>query len=83
MCVCIFVCLSLYIYIYIFIHLSVNGHIGYFHVLVTVNSATMKVGVHDSFFVISVIMERYVQAMPISYLSSNSYPLVLIAINDF
>ena len=30
------------------IHLSVNGHLGYFHVLAIVNSAAMKSGVHVS-----------------------------------
>ena len=30
---------------FIFIHSSVNGHLGYFHVLATVNSAAMKIKV--------------------------------------
>ena len=33
------------------IHSSVNGHLGSFHVLVTVNSATMNIGVYMSFSV--------------------------------
>ena len=32
-----------------FIHLSVDGHLGCFHVLATVNSAAMNTGVHVSF----------------------------------
>ena len=30
------------------IHLSINGHLGYFHVLAIVKSAAMNVGVHVS-----------------------------------
>ena len=32
-----------------FIHFSVDGHLGYFHVLTVVNSAVMNIGVHVSF----------------------------------
>ena len=32
----------------VFIHLSVDGHLGCFHVLAIVNSATMNIGVHVS-----------------------------------
>ena len=35
-----------------FIHLSVDGHLGCFHVLVMVNSAAMNIGVHVSFSVL-------------------------------
>ena len=34
-----------------FIHLSANGHLGCFHVLVIVNSAAMNTGVHVSFWI--------------------------------
>ena len=32
-----------------FIHLSVDGHLGCFHVMAIVNSAAVKIGVHVSF----------------------------------
>ena len=31
-----------------FIHLSVDGHVGYFHVLAIVNSAAVNTGIHVS-----------------------------------
>ena len=34
---------------HIFIHLFADGHLGYFHVLLTVNSATMNIGVQLQF----------------------------------
>ena len=35
-----------------FIHLSVYGHLGCFHVLATINSAAMNIGVHVSFSIL-------------------------------
>ena len=36
----------------LFIHLSVDGHLGCFHVLAVVNSAAVNIGVHVSFSVL-------------------------------
>ena len=43
-----------------FIHSFVNGHLGCFHVLATVNSAEMNIGIHVSFsiFISSGYMPR-------------------------
>ena len=35
-----------------FIHSSVDGHLGFFHVLATVNRAAMNIVVHDSFWIL-------------------------------
>ena len=40
-----------------FIHLSVNGHLGCFHVLAVVNTAALNTGVHVSFSVL--VSSRY------------------------
>ena len=41
-----------YMYHSFFIHLSVDGHLDCFHVLATVNSAAVNIGVHVSFLVL-------------------------------
>ena len=43
---------TVYVHHIFFIHSSVNGHLGCFHVLVIVNSATVNIGVHVSFRII-------------------------------
>ena len=40
-----------------FIHSSVDGHLGYFHVWAVLNSASMNIGVHVSFWFI--VFSRY------------------------
>ena len=41
-----------YMYCIVFIHSSVDGHLGFFHVLAVVNSATMIIRVHISFQIV-------------------------------
>ena len=49
-------CIYIYIYLYTFrFHLSVNKHLGCFHVLAIVNSATINTGVLESFQLFPVI----------------------------
>ena len=40
-----------YIYYVFFIHLSVEGHLGHFQVLDMVNSASVKIVIHASFWI--------------------------------
>ena len=49
---------SILLYVYtIFIHSSVVGQLGCFHILAIVNSATTKIGMHVSFWII--VLSRY------------------------
>ena len=49
---------TVYMYHIFFIHLSVDRHLHYFHVLAGVNSATVNVGVHVSFWIMA--LSRYI-----------------------
>ena len=49
----------------VFIHLSVDGHLGGFHVLAIVNRAAMGIGVHASFRV--VVFLGYMPGSGIAY----------------
>ena len=42
-----------------FIHSSVDGHLGYFHVLPVVNSASINIRVHASFPIRDFVFSRY------------------------
>ena len=49
-CVCVCVCVCTYIHTHhIFIYSPIDGHLGCFHVLTTVNDAAVNISVHISF----------------------------------
>ena len=70
-------CSIVYIYHILFIHSSVDGHLGCFHVLATVNTATMNIGVHMSFGIRAFVFFRYVPGIGIagSYVTDIPLPL--------
>ena len=49
-CVCVCVCVCLYTHTP-HVYSSVDGHLGWFHVLAIVNSAAMNIGMHVSFWI--------------------------------
>ena len=49
-----------YIYHIFFIYSSVDGHLGCFHILTTVNSAAVNIGMHVSFQISVLVFFRYV-----------------------
>ena len=62
----------MYTYHNFFIHSSVNGHLGCFHVLVTVNSTAMNTGVHVSFSI--VVFSGYMPSSEIAGSYGNFIP---------
>jgi len=52
-----FVCVGVSIYLSIYLYISVDRYLDCFHVLVIVNSAVMKFGVHVSFQIM--VFSRY------------------------
>ena len=57
----IYICIYIYIYIchIFFIHLSVDGYLGCFHVLVIVNNAAINIEIHISFSIRVFVFSRY------------------------
>ena len=55
---------------HIFIHSSVDGHLGYFHILAVVNSAAMNIGVHVSLCII--VLSGYIPRSGVAVSYSNS-----------
>ena len=70
------VCINIYLYIPHFIHSSINGHVGYFHVLAVVNKTSVNQGCRY-FFKIVLSFPLYICQNGIA--GSNSifnYPIV-------
>ena len=68
-CVCVCVCTH---NTSSFIHSSVDGHLGCFFVLVIVNSAAMNIGMHLSFWIILIVLSKYIPRSVIARAYGNS-----------
>ena len=68
LCVCVCVCVC---YIF-FIHVSVDGHLGRFHVLAIVNSAAVNIGVSVSFWIRVFVFSGYMPRSGIAGSYGNS-----------
>ena len=69
----------MYIHHIFFIHLSVDGHLGCFHVLGIVNSAAMNIRVHVSFWII--VLSGYMPRNGIAGSYGNSIFSYVILLN--
>ena len=63
-----------------FIHLFVSGHLGWFHVMDTVNSAAMNIGVHVSFWIM--VFSRYMPRSEIAGSYGSSLFIIYLFIFD-
>ena len=61
-----------YIYYIFFTHSFVDGHLGYFHVLATINSVAMNIGMHISFLIRFFVFSRYMSKSGIAGSKGNS-----------
>ena len=66
MCMCVYI----YIHYIFFIQSSVNGHLGYFHVLAIVNSTAVNIGVYVPFWI--AVSSRYMPRSEIAGSYGNS-----------
>ena len=57
---------------HISLDLSVDGHLDYFHILATVNSTAMNIGVHVSFQISVFVFFRYIPRSGIAGSYGNS-----------
>ena len=62
----------MYTYHIFFIHSSVDGHLGFFHVLAIVNSAAMNIGMHVSFLIRAFVFFVYMSRSGITGSSGSS-----------
>ena len=65
----------MYMYHNLFIHLSVDGHLGCFHVLAILNSVAMNIGVHMSFSIM--VFSKYFPSSGIAGSHSSFIPGIL------
>ena len=63
-----------------FIHSSVDGYLGYFHVLTIVNSASVNIGVHVPFW--TIIFSEYMPRHGIAWSSGTSIFLFFVSFNQ-